>query len=198
MMSEVAWFDAVRYGYRYALLFAFIFLVFGTLNVVISLMVSLGIFLILSTALWVLVLTGWEVGMNVAVASTFALGFSVNHTTFIGVAFINSYIKSSREQRMRNVLMSTGPSIVGSAYSMAPAFCVFFLSQVTFYHKVAVINISVLLISTLFSLTWFTSFCYICAPQGNFGSISYLISRVYEVLRGMGPEKDEGKQNKGE
>ena len=154
-----------------------------------ALMVALGIFLILASSWWVLAAIGWEVGMNVAVASTFALGFSVNYSTFIGVGFLNSKVSESRELRIRDVLMSTGPTIVGSTYTVVAAFCIFFLSQVTFYHKVATINICMIVLSALFSLTFFASFCCICAPMENFGSILAPFISLYRVFKRIREQK---------
>jgi len=170
-------------GIVISLCFAFLVLVFSTLNIMIALYAVLSISVIVTSVIAVMELNSWGLGVIEAIATVMIIGFSVDYVVHLG----NHYVEcpfDSRYQRMQEALASIGISIVSGAITTIASGIFLFAAVIIFFTKFAVLVVSTICFSIYCSLFLFTSLNHFIGPEKHFGDLKYyIVSPLWKKIK---------------
>jgi protein dispatched 1 len=182
MDSERAFVTNALQGMGIAVLFAFLILVFSTMNIFIALFATLSIAGIISCVLGLMKFNGWEFGVTESISCVILIGFSVDYVVHLG----NHYTEACFEKRfdkIRESLREIGISILGGAITTLGAGIPLFFCIIIFFNKFAVLIVSSILYSLMFSLVFFTCLCHMFGPQHGYGDLKPHFKRLKEKIK---------------
>jgi len=194
MITEIKLVETMRQGLVASISFALVALTVATGNVIQAVLASLTIGLIIINVLAVVAYNGWELGSAESVGVVVCVGFAVDYVVHLAAHFIHSK-HSDRNTRVRESLRELGISIIGGSVTTVAATCVLFLTTLILFGKFAILVISTIVLSLLYSLGFFAALCHSLAPMSGLGDLASmyhgtksLVLRVIKCFRRKGPD----------
>ena len=160
--------------------FALFALLVATQNLIIALFAALSIALIIVNVLAMVIYNGWQLGSSESVGVVICVGFAVDYVVHLASHFVHSKHKD-RFNRTREALRELGVSIVSGSITTVVAVAVLFLCVIFTFTKFAVLVISTIVLSILYSLGFFAALCHTIGPRGDVGNFSYLHQQLFEA-----------------
>lgn len=110
-------------------------------------------------------LAGWSFGLAETVAATLVIGFSVDYTLHLGVAYSESG-GGTREERVADAAGVMGPTVLGSAVTTLSSALPMFLCQLALLNKMGTLIAATVVGSFTFSLLFFLPLNALIGPDG--------------------------------
>jgi protein dispatched 1 len=114
LVTEKAFVSGAIQGTLISMLFAFLVLLFSTLNIMIALYSILSIGGIVVSAISVMEMSGWTLGIIESIAMVILIGFSVDYVVHLANHYVES-VYEDRYRKMQESLGSIGISILSGA-----------------------------------------------------------------------------------
>ena len=174
LITEKEFVDGAIQGTLTSMAFAFVVLLGSTLNIIVALYSILAIGGIVVSAIAVMQMAGWALGIIESIAMVVLIGFSVDYVVHLANHYVES-VYENRFKRMQESLGGIGISIISGAITTLG--CGFFLlfAQVVFFEKFGVLITSTILFSLFFALVFFTALNHIIGPQKKFGDLKHYV-----------------------
>ena len=161
-------------GTLMSIAFAFVVLLFSTLNAVTATFAILSISCIVVSVIAMMEVVGWYLGAIESIAIVISIGFSVDYAVHLANHYVES-VYEDRHRRMQEALASMGISIFSGAITTIGSGLILFLATVVFFRKFALLIVGTISFSLFFSLVFFTGINHLLGPQKKFGNLKYYI-----------------------
>jgi predicted RND superfamily exporter protein len=140
---------------------------------IIASLASLTIALIIINVLALVPYNGWQLGSSESVGVVACIGFAVDYVVHLGGHYAHSkYL--DRPNRIRESLKEMGISIISGSITTVLSVSVLFFTVILIFSKFAILVISTIVLSTFYSLCFFSACCYVIGPNGDYGSVRVL------------------------
>ena len=168
----------VKLGVTLVMVIAFVVINLSTLNVIVSIGAILAIGGIVATTMGygVQLLMSYPLGVAESIATVILIGFSMDYCLHLAGAYIASK-KATRQERTRESLTEMGVSVTAGALTTVFSAVFLFGTVLTFFQKFAFIIIFTIGGSWLWSTVFFSSFCMVFGPEGDFGEWLYILGQ---------------------
>lgn len=164
-------------GIFLSLLFAFIVLTIATKNIIISTVATMTITMIVISVMGYAVMNGWKLGILESINFILVPGLAVDYSVHLVDAYLESH-KKTRDEKVNDMLVEVGVSVISGALSTLGASFFMFFSPISFFFKFASFIFATILLSCFFSLVFLASLLAIIGPIGDTGSIAKYTRRV--------------------
>lgn len=170
MITELKLVETMFEGLYYSITFCVIALTIATMNIVQAFWSALTIGLIITNTMGMVAYQGWELGSAESVGVVVCVGFAVDYVVHLAAHFVHSKGKD-RNSRVRESLREIGISILSGSVTTVAATATLFICVLVIFSKFAMLVIWTIILSTFYSLAFFSALCQIFGPMGNFGNI---------------------------
>lgn len=137
--------------------------------------------MIIVNVLGVVPYMGWVLGSSEAVGLVICVGFAVDYVVHLAAHYVHSrYV--NREDRIKESLREIGISILSGGMTTMLACLPLFICVIELFEKFAILVISTVIFSVIFSLGFFSATCYLIGPTGELGNYSYHYNSFIEWL----------------
>ena len=171
-------------GFAICFPIAFFVLLFATGNFILSMFAVSTIAMIVGNVLGsVRLFLGWGLGVGEAIAGIIVVGFSVDYVVHLGHMY-NESKGDTREQRVRGAAYAMARTVSAGGITTLGAGLMMLPCQVQFFPKMAILIVSTISFSLMYSLGFFMALCTVLGPTGEFGSVSALFRCVRRVVTG--------------
>jgi hypothetical protein len=157
---------------------ALVVLLLATKNWILSLFAIASILGIVSTVLgFCQSAMGWDLGVAESIAGIIVIGFSIDYVVHLGhmIEEAGSLCGfQTREERFSYAAIKMGSTVLAGAVTTAGSNVFMFACQLTFFSKMATLNVLCIAFSFCYSLFLFMPICLLIGPEGETGSISSL------------------------
>lgn len=174
LITEKEFVDGAVQGIMISMAFAFAVLLLSTLNIVVSIYAILSIGGIVISAIAIMQMAGWTLGIVESIAVVILIGFSVDYVVHLANHYVES-VYIDRFRRMQDALGGIGISIVSGAITTLGCGFFLFFAQIVFFQKFAVLITTTICFSLFFALVFFTAINHIIGAQGKCGDLKYYI-----------------------
>ena len=171
-----------------SLVLATIIIMFGSLNIMIAVLVLIELLGVVGYVMGTMHLAGWELGMVESIALTILVGLSVDyvvhyaiHYTFCTVDEADT-LHSERSKRVFGVVTDMGPTVLGGAATSIGASLVLLLTWIQMFYKFGVCFLCTILYSYLWSTFFFLPLLATFGPQNEFLSIRPLLGKCFPKI----------------
>jgi len=176
--------DSLFRGFAICFPIAFCVLLFATGNLILSFYAVMTIAMIVGCVLGsVRLFLGWGLGVGEAIAGIIVVGFSVDYVVHLGHMY-NECEGDTREKRVQGAAYAMAKTVAAGGVTTLGAGLMMLPCQVQFFPKMAVLIVSTITFSLLYSLGFFMALCSVLGPVGEFGSVSAIIRRIRGVVGG--------------
>ena len=173
MASEKAFVSNAFQGVVIALPAAFMVLLLSTHNWIMSIFAIITIIGIILSAVMIMVLQGWQLGVIESVAIVIMIGFSIDYVIHFATAYIECPYSQKRTTRIKYSLYTMGISIIfGSITTIGAGFFLIF-PALLFFKKFGILIMSVVVLSLIYAFGFFMSILAVFGPIGNRGHIPF-------------------------
>ncbi|MEM7568746.1 MAG: hypothetical protein AAF337_03025, partial [Pseudomonadota bacterium] len=124
---------------------------------------------IVSWVLGIETLLGWELGSTESVAGVILIGFSVDYVVHLAEFYCHSSKGEDRVSKTQESLAAIGISILGGSVTTLGAGFFLFFTTIIFFQKFAILLVTTISTSFLWSNFFFTSALSLVGPTGSFG-----------------------------
>jgi len=193
MMAERAFLDNAVQGIIISITFAFFVLLFATFNVIQAVFSIICISLIVTSVISIMVFCGWELGVSESVAVVILIGFSVDYVVHLASHYIRS-AHSNRYDRVQEALQEIGISIFSGAVTTFGAGIFLFFATIIVFYKFAIMIVSTITFSLIYSMLFFAAIMHVCGPQGHTGSLSCVFRICKKGNNKIGNDEQENKE----
>lgn len=178
MVTQKELVEGVKLGVTLVMVIAFVVINLSTLNVIVSIGAILAIGGIVATTMGygVQLLMSYPLGVAESIATVILIGFSMDYCLHLAGAYIASK-KATRQERTRESLTEMGVSVTAGALTTVFSAVFLFGTVLTFFQKFAFIIIFTIGGSWLWSTVFFSSFCMVFGPEGDFGEWLYILGQ---------------------
>ena len=178
--------DSLFRGFAICFPIAFFVLLFATGNFVLSIFAVSTIAMIVGNVLGsVRLFLGWGLGVGEAIAGVIVVGFSVDYVVHLGHMY-NESKGDTREQRVRGATYAMARTVAAGGVTTLGAGLMMLPCQVQFFPKMAILIVSTISFSLLYSLGFFMALCSVLGPSGDFGSVSVMFRYIRRGVMGDG------------
>ena len=152
--GEKAFFRNAVNGISMSVSFAFLVLIFATMNVVVTLFAVMSVAFVCASVVAVMVFNGWEMGASESVAVVVIIGFSVDYVCHLAAHYVHSAEKLRYDRATESVahmavsIFSGGITTFGSGIFLQGA-------SIMFFKKFALIIIATVCFSLAYALLYF-------------------------------------------
>ena len=101
--GEKAFFTNAVNGITMSVSFAFLVLIFATMNVVVTLFAVISVTFVCASVVAVMVFNGWEMGASESVAVVVIIGFSVDYVCHLAAHYVHSAEKLRYDRATESV-----------------------------------------------------------------------------------------------
>lgn len=169
--------DSMFTGVGVMLVVALVVLVVATMNLVVAILATLSIGGVAAMLLGVIRLLGWPLGITESVGIVIAVGYSFDGIAHVATAYVESG-SSERLARTRHALTDLGISVLFGALTTLLAGLCLFPGIIVFFVKFAGLIVSTIILSVIWSLGFFPALLMVVGPEGKFGSLWALFTRL--------------------
>ncbi len=152
-------------------------LVLATQNIIIGSLATLVIACITICVIGVIPLVGWKLGVLVSVNLCLVVGLSVDYVVHFAEAYHMS-VYTDRLNRTRDMLETTGMSVVSGAITTLGASFFMYFGNTQFFFQFAAFIFSTIGFSFLFSIVFLSTFLALCGPENDTGSFKWLLNII--------------------
>ena len=158
---------------------SFVVLLIFTRNWRIAALAMITIALIVFTDCGLVHLYGWKMDIFEAVCITILVGFSVDYTVHLGVAYVEApqHLDADRKARTLHAVSTLGISITGGAASTAAACLFLFPATILFLPKFGQFMLTAIVVAFVFAMGLFSALLATCGPIGAQGDVRTLWRR---------------------
>lgn len=159
-----------------SLCFAFVVLVLSTHNIYMAISAIISIGGIVVSVVSVMEMSGWELGIAESMTIVILIGLSVDYVVHLANHYVEC-VNPDRHYRMKVALRDIGISIISGAFTTMGAGVFLAFGTVIVFNKFAILIISTICFSLVFSLLFFASLMHLCGPIGKNGDIIVLMQK---------------------
>eukprot|EP01123_Difflugia_compressa_P013617 TRINITY_DN640_c1_g1_i1.p1 TRINITY_DN640_c1_g1~~TRINITY_DN640_c1_g1_i1.p1 ORF type:complete len:380 (-),score=48.66 TRINITY_DN640_c1_g1_i1:47-1186(-) len=186
MVSAKALLSTAIFGVCTSLVVAIIVLIIATMNIVMSIYAIFSIILVLMVLTCFVYLSGYAFGLLESVAFTIVVGFSIDYSVHLGIAYMNqlkhSLGKPHRITLVKGTVAEIGSTILGGAITTATSVLPLFFCQITFFTKFGQFVFVNIAASFIVTFTILLSILLMKGPRGYTGDISHFIQHIRSLL----------------
>lgn len=170
MVTQKELVEGVKLGVTLVMVIAFVVINVSTLNVVVSIgaILAIGGIVVTTMGYGVQLIMKFPLGVAESIATVILIGFSMDYCLHLAGAYVASK-KATREDRTRESLTEMGVSVTAGALTTVFSAVFLFGTVLTFFQKFAFIIIFTIGGSWLWSTIFFSSFCMVFGPEGDYG-----------------------------
>lgn len=155
-----------------SLLMAFLVLVAFTRNWRISLLATLNIAVIVTSAFGAIGFYGWQLNVFESVCITVLCGFTLDYTLHLAVAYMEEkQTIADRRARAANAVSTIGLSVIAGAVSTLCAACFLQFALIVFLQRFGTFVLTAVALAATFALFTFVPLAACFGPQGREGEI---------------------------
>jgi predicted RND superfamily exporter protein len=181
MITELKLVETMYEGLYLSITFCVIALTIATMNIVQAIWSALTIGLIIVNTMGLVAYMGWELGSAESVGVVVCVGFAVDYVVHLAAHFVHSKAKD-RNGKIRESLREIGISILSGSVTTIGATGTLFICTLMIFHKFAMLVIWTIILSTFYSLAFFSAICHTFGPMGNFGNIAILYQYMKKCI----------------
>lgn len=191
MITQKELVEGVKLGVTLVIVIAFFVINLSTLNVIVSVgaILAIGGIVVTTMGFGVKLIMNYPLRVAESIATVILIGFSMDYCLHLAGAYVASP-RATREERTRESLTEMGVSVTAGALTTIFSAVFLFGTILTFFQKFAFIIIFTIGGSWLWSTVFFSSFCMVFGPQGNFGEWRHMIDAVLRSEEKGAQEKE--------
>jgi hypothetical protein len=177
MMTERALIRSAISGMALSISVAFIVLVLATMNTIVGAYATIAIIGIVLSVMATMAAQGWQMGVSESVSSVILIGFSVDYTVHLAVAYVESRA-TTRKGKTQDALAEMGISVTAGAVTTFGAGVFLFGATIIFFRKFGILIMSTIAYSMLWALIFFPSLLVLAGPTGETGSLRPIVRAI--------------------
>lgn len=158
---------------------AFVVLIFATGNIILAFYAVASIAFIVCIVLGMAEFVfGWALGIAESIAAVIVVGFSVDYVVHLSHMYIECE-DDDRASRTTHALGRMGVTVLAGGLTTVGAGAFMLACSMTFFTKMAVLMVTTITSSLLFSLGFFMSLCALVGPEGTTGDIHHYARSLF-------------------
>ena len=138
----------------------------ATHNIIVTSFAIISVLFIVANITALMVMQGWELGVAESIAIVISIGFSVDYVVHLATHYVHSPFHSN-DAKSTEALADMGISIFSGAMTTMGSGIFLFGGTIIFFQKFAVVILTTVIFSLLYSLVYFVAFLQACGPSGK-------------------------------